>query len=488
MAIDFLCPGGMKTNFTSIPTNQTAKMSSLSVFTISLHGLFSSIGIIENLLILGVVGFHVRRSVISIWILNLAASDLLATASLPFFTLYMARGSTWTLGPTFCRIHSSIFFLNMFVSGSLLAAISFDRCLVVLRPVWAQNHRTIHLVGKVCGVIWGFAVICTIPFYLFRDTITLPTGKILCYYNYARFLPSDMKGRAPICKQRKEALAFFKLFLAFLIPLAFIILSYIAVNSGLARRGCRRPYRFVRLVVAVVVSFVLCWAPYHFFIILEIMTTSGSPAQKLAGKALPISATIGFLNSVLNPILYVFSCPDLCSKIRHSLGAVMESVLVEDLAELARRRSTARSSISTSETALKPRNSLPALYVKEEDQTQVESLADVACWTKMYRMLMCPGFYFYFVSTKVIIWSSIVILYLHLFLQRRLTCYLYKLRIITFQSIPLIRTTKSFQTQQPCWETQSSLPFWCVCFAVSNLGGRVHWLQVWGLSNKLDLA
>ncbi|XP_036969018.1 prostaglandin D2 receptor 2-like [Acanthopagrus latus] len=378
MASTLLCPDGAKINFTSGPTNQTAKMSSLSVFTISLHGLFSSIGIIENLLIIGVVGFHVRRSVISIWILNLAASDLLATASLPFFTLYMARGSTWTLGPTFCRIHSSIFFLNMFVSGSLLAAISLDRCLVVLRPVWAQNSRTIHLIGKVCGVIWGFAGICTIPFYLFRDTIPLPSGKILCYYNYARFLPSDIKDRTPICKQRKEALAFFKLFVAFLIPLAIIILSYTFVSSGLARRGCRRPFRFVRLVVAVVVSFVLCWAPYHFFIIVEMLATNGSPAQILASKALPISATIGFLNSVLNPILYVFSCPDLCSKIRHSLGAVMESVLAEDLAELARRRSTARSSISTSEAVLKPRNSLPVLYVKDEDQTQVESVVDVA--------------------------------------------------------------------------------------------------------------
>ncbi|XP_073331363.1 prostaglandin D2 receptor 2-like [Pagrus major] len=372
------CPSSIKTNFTSSSTNQTAQMSSLNVFTISLHGLFSSIGIIENLLILGVVGFHVRRSVISIWILNLAASDLLATASLPFFTLYMARGNTWTLGPTFCRIHSSIFFLNMFVSGSLLAAISLDRCLVVLRPVWAQNHRTIYLVGKICGVIWGFAAICTIPFYLFRDAIPLPSGQILCYYNYARFLPSETADRDSLCKKRKEALGFFKLFLAFLIPLAIIILSYTAVNTGLARRGCRRPFRFVRLVVAVVVSFVLCWAPYHLFIIMEMMASIGSPAQKFASKALPISATIGFLNSVLNPILYVFSCPDLCSKIRHSLGAVMESVLAEDLAELARRRSTARSSISTSEIVLKSKNSLPALYVKEDNQTEDESLAYVA--------------------------------------------------------------------------------------------------------------
>ncbi|KAE8278930.1 Prostaglandin D2 receptor 2 [Larimichthys crocea] len=290
------CP--VKGNISFIPSNQTAvKFSSLNLFTISLHGIFSSIGIIENLLILGVVGFHVRRSVISIWILNLAASDLLATSSLPFFTLYMARGNTWTLGTTFCRIHSSIFFLNMFVSGFLLAAISLDRCLVVLRPVWAQNYRNVSLVGRI---------------------------------------------------------------------------STFAVNAGLARRGCRRPFRFVRLVVAVVVSFVLCWAPYHVFIIIEVMSSHGHPAQKFAGKVLPISATIGFLNSVLNPVLYVFSCPDLCKKIRHSLGAVMESVLAEDLAELARRRSTMRSSLSNTEVVLKPRNSIIALCMKTEEEEKQE--------------------------------------------------------------------------------------------------------------------
>uniref|UniRef100_A0A8C9X2R7 Prostaglandin D2 receptor 2 n=1 Tax=Sander lucioperca TaxID=283035 RepID=A0A8C9X2R7_SANLU len=327
--------------------NEMLYFKEILVFAISLHGLFSTIGIIENLLILGVVGFHVRRSVISVWILNLAASDLLATASLPFFTLYMARGNTWTLGTNFCRLHSSIFFLNMFVSGFLLAAISMDRCLVVLKPVWAQNYRNVQRVGKVCVVIWALAVLFTIPFYIFRDTIPLGNGKILCYYNYARLLPAKLSNLGSLCKERKEALAFMKFFLAFLIPLLIIILSYVAVNNQLARRGCRRPFRFVRLVVAVVVSFVLCWAPYHIFIIMEVMAPRKHPAQIFASHALPISATISFLNSVLNPILYVFSCPDLCKKIRHSLGAVMESVLAEDLAEFARRRSTARSSIST---------------------------------------------------------------------------------------------------------------------------------------------
>uniref|UniRef100_A0A3Q3X0L2 G-protein coupled receptors family 1 profile domain-containing protein n=1 Tax=Mola mola TaxID=94237 RepID=A0A3Q3X0L2_MOLML len=320
---------------------RSLKMSSMSVFIIFLHGLFSSIGIIENLFILGIVGFHIRRSVIRIWIVNLAASDLLATASLPFFTIYMANGNTWTFGTHFCRIHSSVFFL------------------LVLRPVWAQNHRNIHLVAKICGFIWALAIICTIPFYIFRDTIHRPDGKIMCYYSYTQYLPRETFNLESLCKQRQEALALMKFFLAFLMPLIVIIFSYVAVNVSLVHRGCRRPFHFVRLVVALVVSFVLCWAPYHFFIIIEVMVPTGHPAHTFAEKALPIAATIGFLNSVLNPILYVFSCPDLCSKIRHSLGAVMENVLVEDLAEMARCRNSARSSVSNNEISLNPRTVIP---------------------------------------------------------------------------------------------------------------------------------
>ncbi|XP_008326050.1 prostaglandin D2 receptor 2-like [Cynoglossus semilaevis] len=351
----------------SLP-NKTVATSSSGILAITLHGLFSTIGIIENLLILGVVGFRVRRTVISIWILNLSASDLLATSSLPFFTLYMAKGNTWTLGTTFCRIYSSIFFLNMFVSGFLLAAISLDRCLVVMKPVWAQNYRNIQLVGKICILIWALAIICTIPFYVFRDTIQHPSGTIMCYYSYARFPPSGPYDLRTLCKQRKEALAFMKLVLAFLIPLLIIIFSYIVVSYHLSRRGCRRSYRFVRLVVSVVVTFILCWAPYHLFIIMEVTAPSGSSVGKFASKGMRIAATIGFLNSILNPILYVFSCPDLCRKIKHSLSAVMESVLAEDLGELTRRRSTACSSFSTRDVALQPKTYTETLSLKLGDE------------------------------------------------------------------------------------------------------------------------
>ncbi|KAF7649371.1 hypothetical protein LDENG_00142360 [Lucifuga dentata] len=313
----------------------------------------------------GSLGFHVRRSVISIWIINLSVSDLLATASLPFFTLFMARGNTWTLGTTFCHFHSSIFFLNMFVSGFLLAAISLDRCLIVMTPVWAQNHRNIHTARKICGLIWVLALLCTIPFCLFRDTIPQCSGRIMCYYNYAQFLPAGQFDLPSLCERRQESLALMKLFLAFLIPLMIIIISYVIVTVRLKRRGWRRPFCFVRLVVAVVVCFIFCWAPYHFLSTLEALVSHTSPLQGVTAHVLPAAASVTFLNSVFNPILYVFSCPDLCSKIRHSLGAVMEAVLTEDLLEAAWRRST------QSYSGQKGRPSLPTVSVEEEQEHEL---------------------------------------------------------------------------------------------------------------------
>ncbi|KAJ8282892.1 hypothetical protein COCON_G00054110 [Conger conger] len=350
--------------------NNTAGKSSeqaLNTGVVVAHGLISSFGILENLLILWVIGFRVRRSVISIWILNLAASDLLATTSLPFFTYFLAQGFTWNLGTTFCKVHSSIFFLNMFLSGFLLAVISLDRCLVSLLPVWCQNHRDVGLATRVCWVVWGLALLNTVPYYLFRDTITRCDNRIMCYYNFRQLSPPEADYKA-LCRCRQDALAISKFLLSFLLPLLVIIGSYAAVSASIARRGHRRTFRFFRLVVAVIVTFVLCWAPYHTFSLLEAVGDYNPSLRPMVARALPASASLAFLNSVLNPLLYVFSCPDFLAKIRQSLGAVLENVLQEDLGELARRRSTAQSSVSASELLLKGPHSRPTPSTKTKDK------------------------------------------------------------------------------------------------------------------------
>ncbi|XP_036077222.1 prostaglandin D2 receptor 2 isoform X3 [Rousettus aegyptiacus] len=336
-----LCP--LLEQMSHLPSHSNSSIRYIDHASVLLHGLASLLGLVENGLILFLVGCRMRQTVVTTWVLHLALSDLLATATLPFFTYFLAVGHSWELGTTFCKLHSSIFFLNMFASGFLLSAISLDRCLQVLRPVWAQNHRTVAAAHKVCLVLWALAVLNTVPYFVFRDTIRRRDGRIMCYYNVLLLNPGP--DRNATCNSRQVALAVSKFLLAFVVPLAIIAFSHAAVSLQLRHRGRRRPGRFVRLVAAVVAAFALCWGPYHVFSLLEARSHRDAWLRPLAWRGLPFVTSLAFINSVINPLLYVFTCPDVLSKLRSSLRSVLESVLVED-ADLGTGGSSRRRSSS----------------------------------------------------------------------------------------------------------------------------------------------
>ncbi|CAK7308523.1 Prostaglandin D2 receptor 2 [Vulpes lagopus] len=321
-----LCP--ILEQMSRIQSHSNSSMRYMDHASVLLHGLASLLGLMENGLILFVVGCRMRQTVVTTWVLHLALSDLLATATLPFFTYFLAVGHSWELGTTFCKLHSSIFFLNMFASGFLLSAISLDRCLQVVRPVWAQNHRTVAMAHRVCLGLWALAVFNTVPYFVFRDTIPRLDGRIMCYYNVLLLNPGP--DRDATCNTRQAALAVSKFLLAFVVPLAIIASSHFLVSAQLCHRGRRRPSRFVRLVAAVVAAFALCWGPYHVFSLLEARAHADPSLRPLVWRGLPFVTSLAFLNSVINPLLYVLTCPDVLRKLRRSLRSVLESVLLDD--------------------------------------------------------------------------------------------------------------------------------------------------------------
>lgn len=364
-----------------------------NLVVVCIHGLFSSLGILENALILWVVGFRLRRrTVASVWVLNLAMSDFLATLTLPLFTFYLSSSHSWVLGNPLCKIQASIFFLNMYVSAFLLAAISLDRLLMVVKPVWSQNHRSIAGAWKVCALGWVWAAINTLPYTLFRSVTKKLDGKNLCYHNFALVLSSQATLERD-CKVRQAATAITKLLLAFLFPLVVIAASYIQIGLSLRKRDMKRKQStnrltdaliasnkdeasgttdtptstkktniflkpastgppltltptllspttsnqtsqgqlsqsFTRMVTFVIAAFVLCWAPYHIICIIEVTAQYWNNLY-LVEVGLPLATTIAFLNPVLNPILYAFSCPHFCVRIRQSLGAVFDGLVEE---------------------------------------------------------------------------------------------------------------------------------------------------------------
>uniref|UniRef100_A0A8C5YN38 Prostaglandin D2 receptor 2 n=1 Tax=Marmota marmota marmota TaxID=9994 RepID=A0A8C5YN38_MARMA len=312
-----LCP--LLEQMSQLQSHTNSSIRLIDHVSVLLHAVASLLGLVENGLILFVVGCRMRQTVVTTWVLHLALSDLLAAASLPFFTYFLAVGHSWELGTTFCKLHSSIFFLNMFASGFLLSAISLDRCLQVVRPVWAQNHRTVAAAHKVCLVLWVLAVFNTVPYFVFRDTIPRLDGRIMCYYNVLLLNPGP--DRDATCDSRQTALAVSKFLLAFVVPLAIIASSHAAVSVQLRHRARAHAVPTLRPLV---------W------------------------RGLPFVTSLAFINSVVNPLLYVLTCPDVVRKLRRSLRTVLESVLVDDsdLGGSAGSRRRRASSTATSASSL----------------------------------------------------------------------------------------------------------------------------------------
>ncbi|KAG7247691.1 hypothetical protein CRUP_005089 [Coryphaenoides rupestris] len=340
-------------------------------------GLVSCFGILENALVLWVVGFRLRRrTVASVWVLNLALSDFLATLTLPLFTHYLHSSHSWELGGPLCSAKASIFFLNMFVSAFLLAAISLDRCLLVVKPVWSQNHRSVASAWKVCALGWLWAAVNTFPYFLFRAVIVKHDGRKLCYHHFASYT-SSLSTLDRDCEVRQATTAISKVLFAFLVPLLMIAGSYVLFALSLRKRRTKRkqswlemgastkshnilntPHAstpivsvkpsssspsatsnkpkngllsqsFTKMVTSVIAAFALCWAPYHIVCLIEVAAHYLPKSLTLVEVGLPIATMFAFLNPVLNPILYAFSCPDFCVRIRQSLGSLFEGLVEE---------------------------------------------------------------------------------------------------------------------------------------------------------------
>uniref|UniRef100_A0A672QKX7 Prostaglandin D2 receptor 2 n=1 Tax=Sinocyclocheilus grahami TaxID=75366 RepID=A0A672QKX7_SINGR len=305
------------------------KDTGVNLGVVSVHGVVSTLGILENGLVLWVLGFRLRRrTVAAVWVLNLALSDFLTTLTLPLFTHYLLMNHSWELGGALCAAQASIFFLNMFVSAFLLAVISLDRCLIVTKPVWTQNHRTVSAAWKICGLGWAWAAVNALPYFMFRSVVEKKDGRKLCYHNFALYSSSNTLHRD--CKVRQAATAVSKVLLAFVVPLIVIAISYTSIFLELrARRKRLESRRFMKMVVSVITTFILCWVPYHVFCLLEVMAQYKTEIVELVEVYLPVATTFAFLNPVLNPIIYAFSCPNFCTRIRQSLGALFEGLVEE---------------------------------------------------------------------------------------------------------------------------------------------------------------
>ncbi|NWR80425.1 C5AR1 protein, partial [Centropus unirufus] len=290
---------------------------------LALYALIFLLGVLGNGAVIWVTGFELRRTVNGVWFLNLSMADLLCCLALPFLAFPLARDHQWPLGRFACKVLPSLTILNMFASVLLLMAISADRCALVTRPVWCQNHRTLPLARWACAAAWFLAGLLTLPSLIFRTTRSdVFSEKTTCVLDYAAV------GRHQRLTEVATAAARFVC--GFLVPFVVITACYGLLLARVRSKGFARSRKATKLVLVVIISFFACWLPYHVVGLILASTQPHSSLFKGALEADPIVAGVAYINSCINPIIYVVMGQDFKDKFRRSWRAVLRGVLSDD--------------------------------------------------------------------------------------------------------------------------------------------------------------
>ncbi|XP_019935149.1 C3a anaphylatoxin chemotactic receptor [Paralichthys olivaceus] len=309
------------------------------------------VGIILNGLVVWALGLQRRRhftrrgsgeqtraaNSFRVYVLNLALADLVLLLRTPLMLGYIAHNHSWPYGRGFCHLIMFLRGLGLYTSAFLLCAVALERCLCLLRPVWARLQRPRWAVPLACGLLWLLAAIMSAP-YLHTAVLIEMGGKYQCResgnFTMGLFLTETLGG--------------------FILPLLVFLGSNLAVLLTIQRQTlpptptspspstARKMTRMYHVLFFTMLLFLTCWVPYFVCRFLRALAEVRSDWPQLymgALKGTYISLYLVYIKCALNPVLYVFAARGLGRAIKASLVSTIERLFNEDSSESLRRKS-----------------------------------------------------------------------------------------------------------------------------------------------------
>lgn len=239
-----------------------------------------------------------QGNVLAVYLFCLALCELLYVGTLPLWVVYVQNQHCWTLGPWACKVTAYVFFCNVYVSILFLCCISCDRFVAVVYALESRGRRRQKTAVAISALIFVLVGLVHYPVFDMEHKQTcfetLHMDSRVAGFHYARFA------------------------VGFAAPLSIIaftnhrILRSIRQSRGLT---VAQKARVKRSAVAVVLIFLLCFAPYHLVLLVKAAAFSyyrGDPSAVCAFEARVYTVSMVFLclstvNSVADPIIYVLA-------------------------------------------------------------------------------------------------------------------------------------------------------------------------------------
>uniref|UniRef100_A0A8C5W6Q2 G-protein coupled receptors family 1 profile domain-containing protein n=1 Tax=Leptobrachium leishanense TaxID=445787 RepID=A0A8C5W6Q2_9ANUR len=153
------------------PTSIQYSCFVLSIFTCVL-------GLVGNTIVIIITGFLMKTNKSRIWFLNLAIADLMFLLILPLNAVSILKAN-WPYGQHVCKMYNFLSIANMHASIFLITALTVDRFLSVMAPIWHHKFYSPRVCFCACASIWAVTVLSSIPAIVYSQ-VTEAEGQSIC--------------------------------------------------------------------------------------------------------------------------------------------------------------------------------------------------------------------------------------------------------------------------------------------------------------------
>lgn len=296
-------------------SNYDVTTQSVIITTFAILIVFGALG---NSLVCHVVVRNTRmRTPRTIFIINLAISDLTLCLFTQPFNLYKVLKPDWILGTFMCKLVPMCAGMNVFVSTISITVIALDRFQVIVYP----TKDSVKKFGAVISLvsIWLIAFILASPLLIFNVTNVFEPFPGIAFYTVCLENPSMLLER------RIYSCA--SILLQFLLPVVIVCVAHARISNKLTyrlanrdrpitdvsayhvtrnQREARRKRKRTRLLVSIAVVFACSWLPLNIFNLLadfEFQLTQTFDLH-MRGLVFPVCHVFVLCSACVNPLLY----------------------------------------------------------------------------------------------------------------------------------------------------------------------------------------
>lgn len=299
---------------TSLSTNETTQCTcedpSLRVPLAIVYSLFFFFGLVGNLFALWVfLSLHSSHNSVRVFLINCAVADLVLLACLPFRIFYHINRNQWLLGSVACKMVGNLFYMNMYISITLLGFISLDRFLRLRGKSRVRRGMKLTLWGRswprswvACGVLWGLSLILLIPM-IAKSEDKEHSGK--CFH----FKMRSGKGKVKAYINAILVVAFWLIFFMLFVSYMKIALQLLRLSRDKPQLpNAHRYQQTAKKSFFVLFLFTVCFAPYHafrpFYILSQLSENTSCDHLQMVDRTNEVMLLFSAFNSCLDPIMY----------------------------------------------------------------------------------------------------------------------------------------------------------------------------------------